>query len=217
MFRDIMYYYNQGILKILGFTFLILLPVQLFFYGWIYYFYQLDLNHIETVLNLYIFILMFILTQKPFMHLYQHLKINEEIELREMLKHFISSFGFLFFGAILLFIMSYIGTTLFIIPGLIVLTFVFFLPFYNETSISIKKLIKKAWSFYTRNIASIYGDLLIWASINVLIWAVFMQSMAMFEVNLLTSTILRIIINLFLFPVIYFYLTEKYHRLEEVG
>ncbi|MBD8071141.1 hypothetical protein [Bacillus sp. PS06] len=215
MFRDIMYYYNQGILKILGFVFLILLPVQMFFYGWIYYFYQLDLDSIEYILNLYIFILMFIVTQKPFMYLYQHLKNNEELEFKEMLKSFVSSFGFIFFSAFILFTLSYVGTMLFIIPGAIVITFVFFLPFYKESLYNMKKLVSRAWKFYIRHIASIYGDILLWASVNILIWAVFMNAVAMFEINLLTSTIVKIIINIFLFPFIYFYLTEKYENLEE--
>src|SRR5574342_1134517 len=112
MLKDIFYYYNQSLLKILGFTILVILPVQIFLYGWIYYFNQLDLNRIETVLSLYVYVLMFILTMKPFLELYKHLKINEDYSLKSMLKTFISSFGFVFFGSMIIFFLSYLVTTL---------------------------------------------------------------------------------------------------------
>ncbi|MEH7443419.1 hypothetical protein V7201_14010 [Bacillus sp. JJ1122] len=216
MLKDIFYYYNQSLLKILGFTILVILPVQIFLYGWIYYFNQLDLNRIETVLALYVYVLMFILTMKPFLELYKHLKINEDYSLKSMLKTFISSFGFVFFGSMIIFLLSYIGTTLFIIPGLILLTIAFFLPFYNFGEENIKLLAKKAVHFYKNRFFSIHRDVILLASINLLVWALFVNGIAQFDMNLITYTILRILINLFIFPLIYFYLAERYEDVAEV-
>lgn len=216
MLKDIFYYYNQSLLKILGFTIIVLLPVQIFLYGWIYYFNQLDLDKIETVLALYVYILMFVITQKPFIELYKHLKVNEDYSLKSMLKTFVTSFGFVFFGSLFIFCLSYIGITLFIIPGLILLTVAFFLPFYDSNGETIKFVAKKALNFYKSRFFSIIRDLLILASVNVLIWALFVNGIAQFEMNLITYTILRILINLFIFPLIYFYLAERYEKIAEV-
>lgn len=216
MLKDIFYYYNQSLLKILGFTILVILPVQIFLYGWIYYFNQLDLNRIETVLALYVYVLMFIITMKPFLELYKHVKINEDYSIKSMFKTFISSFGFIFFGAISIFLLSYIGITLFIIPGLVFLTIAFFLPFYKNREENVKLVAKKAVHFYKSRFFSIHLDLFMLASINILIWALFVNGIAQFEMNLITYTVLRILINLFIFPLIYFYLAERYEDAAEV-
>ncbi|WP_458415045.1 hypothetical protein ACNQFZ_09705 [Schinkia sp. CFF1] len=210
MFKDVIYYYNLGILKILGFTSLIVLPFQLFMYGWIHYFSQLDLDYIENLLVLYMYVLLFIATQKPFSKLYRHLRMDEEYSLKSMVHDFVSSFGFVFFGGIIVFVFSYIGTVFFVIPGLVILSFAFLLPFYEEDDKTLKATLSKAKSFYRQNFISIFGDILLWTSVNMLIWAILMNGLAFIEVNLMIYTVLRIVINLFLFPIIYFYVTEKY-------
>lgn len=213
MFKDVIYFYNLGVLKILGFTALIVLPFQLFMYGLVHYFSQLDLDHIENLLVLYMYVLMFIATQKPFSKLYSHLRRDEEYSIKNMVRDFSSSFGLVFFGGIIVFIFSYIGTLLFIIPGLIILSFAFLLPFYKEEYRTLKTSLSKAKSFYQQNYVSIFGDILLWTSINMLVWTILANGLSLIEVNLLIYTFLRIIINLFLFPFIYFYIAEKYYFL----
>ncbi|UII56311.1 hypothetical protein LS684_02135 [Cytobacillus spongiae] len=213
MFKEVLYFYNQGLLKIIGFTLILVLPLEVFFYGWIFYTSSLDLGSIETVLILYIHILMFIVTQKPFMLLYHHLKINEDFSILEMFQAFLKSFGFILFAGILVFIISYLGTMLFILPGLMALTFAFFLPFYKDTTYSMKQEVVRALKFYRSHFITIHSDILLWVSVHVLIWAVFINGVAVFELTMITYSVLRILINLFLFPLIYFYLTEKYQEL----
>ncbi|MBM4763251.1 hypothetical protein [Bacillus sp. B15-48] len=211
MLKDLLYFYNQGILKILGFTLLIVLPWQLFLFGLIYYIYQIDLIA-QNLFALFLYVFMFIATQKPFIHLYKQLKLNEEYGIRQMLRDFITSFGVIFVGALVLFVLSYFGTGFYIIPGVIILTFVFLLPYYQENQASLKKTVANGLSFYKNNWFSIYTDLLLWVSIDVIIWVIFLNSFSSFDINLLTYTLLRIVINLFLFPFIYFYLSEKYEQ-----
>jgi hypothetical protein len=215
MLRDLFYFYNQGLLKILGFTLLIVFPWQVFLFGWIYYIFQTN-SETPMIFAVFIYIFMFITTQRPFITLYRHVKMNEEYEFKEMIKDFISSFGVVAFSGSVLLVLSYFGMGLFIVPGLILVTFAFLLPFYKENGQSMKKMIANGMNFYQKNWFSIYTDLLLWISIDVLIWVIFLNGMSTFEINLLSYTLLRIVVNLFLFPFIYFYLAEKYEHDEWV-
>lgn len=93
MLKDIVHFYNFGVLKILGFISLIVFPFQLLIYGWIYYLYQLELDSIEKVFVLYLYVFMFIATQRPFSKLYIHLRNNDECTLYGMLRDFFLPLG----------------------------------------------------------------------------------------------------------------------------
>jgi hypothetical protein len=216
MLRDLFYYYNQGLLKIMGFALLVVLPWQIFIFGWIYSIFQMESSS-QYLFALFLYLFMFISTQKPFIHLYQHVKANEEYGMKNMLIDFISSFGMIAFGSLCIFLFSYLGMGFYILPGFILLSFVFLLPFYQENQRSIKKLLTNGLSFFKGNFLQVYADLLLWVSIDVILWVVFLNGMSAFELNLITYTMLRIVINLFLFPFIYFYLAEKYQQSEWLG
>ncbi len=210
MLKEISYYYNRHIIKILSFSIFILLPLQLFLFGWTYYLAGLDLDKMENILVLFAYILMFVLTIRPFAKLYQEGKKDEEFSLKEMVNTFLSHFGMSFLGSLVLFVFSFIGFSFFIVPGVIILMFVFLLPLFQQEGRSIKRMIQEMIHFFLHHFFSIGTDVLLLLSVNLLIWTLLSNLAMIYDTNLIALTLLRIIINLFLFPLMYFYLMEKY-------
>jgi len=211
MFREIMDIYNSNWNQILVWSLLIIFPVtSLSFLFLIYFNWSEDVLIPEYLSGFAVFI-NFIICIPPFMEMVIKTKHDEVINASEGLVVFVKQFGLLFISTIVLYFIVIVGVSFLLIPTFIALLFLLVFPFFSD-SISVKNVYQKTIHTIIRENFALLGDLLIVFSLNIACWGITMIFVSQYENNILSFLIIRILLNIIIFPFLYIYLTLRYRK-----
>ena len=138
-------------------------------------------------------------------------KNDEYINATEGLLVFMKQFGILFIITMVLYFIAIVGATFLFIPTVFALLFLLVFPFFSD-SISVKNVYQKTIHTIIRENFALLGDLLIVFSLNIACWGITMIFVSQYENNILSFLIMRILLNIFIFPFLYIYLTIRYRK-----
>lgn len=207
--REAVYHYNQQILKIIGYSTFIGIPVLFILLNASFYIMGLDLGGQENILLLFSNIMMFVLLSRPLHYLYDRCEQDEEVSLKEIIVSFFNSFGPIIFMTLIVMTCIYIGIALFIVPGIILFPFVFLFPFMYESKFTFKQWIRKTVAFHNRHVIAIWTQILLWGCFLYLLWAGVLYLVTFFEMTPIVFAILRIIFCLLVYPYVVFGISYK--------
>lgn len=207
--REAAYHYNQQILKIIGYSILIGIPVLFILLNASFYIIGIDLGGQENILLFFSNIMMFVLLSKPFHYLYIKCEQDEEVSLKEIIKNFFNSFGPILFMTLIVMACIYIGIVLFLIPGIILFPFVFLFPFTYESNFTLKQWIRKTVNFHNENVITVWIQILLWGSFLYLLWTGMLYLVTFLEMTPMVFAILKIIFCILVYPYIAFSISHK--------
>ena len=208
--KEAAYHYNQQLLMILVFNILMGLPVFIVFFGYTFYLMQMDLGGIENLLIVFTNILMFAVMLKPFILIYERSEEGEPITIKEVIKEFLVTVGPVFIVSLITFGLIYLGLALYVVPGLIMLPLIFFLPLQYRSHFNLNEWIKKSIELYKNRFVEMLFDILMWICVIYILWWALLQLTVWIDMTPLVFGVLRMVLYLFLFPYIIFYLADKY-------
>ena len=213
--KDAAHYYNEQLVKIIGYGIVVIIPIWLMLSNYSHLLMTVDWGGSENIMLLFMNIFMFIIFVRPLFFLYKRISTDEEMEFKELLKDFLWSVGPITCVGLSVFILTYAGLALFVIPGLLILPLVFILPFTYEPSISLKMIIKRTIQFYKNHFVQIWIQLILWVSLLILVWSGVLYITSFLEMDIDAYTITRLVFSILMFPFIVFYLSEKFLSLSE--
>ncbi|PUB16775.1 hypothetical protein [Paenisporosarcina sp. OV554] len=208
--KEAAYHYNQQLLIILLFNILIGLPVFIILFGYTFYLMQLDLGGIENLLIIFTNILMFAVIVKPFILIYERSEEGEPLVIKEVIKEFLVTVGPVFIVSLVSFGLIYLGLALYVVPGIIMLPLIFFLPLQYRSHFNLSEWIKKSIELYKNRFVEMLFDILLWVCVIYILWWALLQLTVWIDMTPLVFGLLRMVMYLFLFPYIIFYLAGKY-------
>ncbi|HWL12793.1 MAG TPA: hypothetical protein VNQ57_07355 [Ureibacillus sp.] len=209
MIRDIFEIYNRNWSQIFVWSLLIILPVTtISFLSMIYVFNNGEsiAPHFFTGLSL---LLNFIICIPPYMKMVLIDQQDDTFKPAEGILFFCKQFGILLIFTSLVYFIAYLGMFLLFIPTVLALIFLLVFPFFSEQR-SVKEVMSQSVKAIARENVSLIGDLLVILSINLGIWAIITLFFEQYDNNLLAYLIIRIALNMLVFPFFYIYLTLRY-------
>ena len=211
MIREIFDIYNSNWSQILVWSLLIIFPVTTLSFLFLIYFNWSEDVLIPEYLSGFAVFINFIICIPPFMKMVIRTKNDEPINATEGLVFFVKQFGMLFIMTIILYVIAIVGASFLLIPTFIALLFLLVFPFFSD-SISVKNVYQKTIHTIIRENFALLGDLLIVFSLNIACWGITMIFVSQYENNILSFLIIRILLNIFIFPFLYIYLTIRYRK-----
>lgn len=208
--KEAAYHYNQQLLIILLFNILIGLPVFIVLFGYTFYLMQLELGGIENLLIIFTNILMFAVIVKPFILIYERSEEGEPLAIKEVIKEFLVTVGPVFIVSLVTFGLIYLGLALYVVPGIIMLPLIFFLPLQYRAHFNLSEWIKKSIELYKNRFVEMLFDILLWVCVIYILWWALLKLTVWIDMTPLVFGLLRMVMYLFLFPYIIFYLAGKY-------
>lgn len=208
--KEAAYHYNQQLLIILLFNILIGLPVFIVLFGYTFYLMQLELGGIENLLIIFTNILMFAVIVKPFILIYERSEEGEPLAIKEVIKEFLVTVGPVFIVSLVTFGLIYLGLALYVVPGIIMLPLIFFLPLQYRAHFNLSEWIKKSFELYKNRFVEMLFDILLWVCVIYILWWALLKLTVWIDMTPLVFGLLRMVMYLFLFPYIIFYLAGKY-------
>lgn len=208
--KEAAYHYNQQLLIILLFNILIGLPIFIVLFGYTFYLMQLDLGGIENLLIIFANILMFAVIVKPFILIYERSEEGEPLAIKEVIKEFLVTVGPVFIVSLVSLGLIYLGLALYVVPGIIMLPLIFFLPLQYRSHFNLSEWIKKSIELYKNRFVEMLFDILLWVCVIYILWWALLQLTVWIDMTPLVFGLLRMVMYLFLFPYIIFYLAGKY-------
>lgn len=215
MIREILDIYNRNWNQILIWSTIIILPITTFTF-----FSMIFLNVSEDILAPhyfmgFIFILNFILCIPPFFKMVIIDQQDEVIKSIDGIFFFVKQFGLYFLITGVFYFIAYLGMYLLFIPTLFALFFLLVFPFFSENR-SLKEIFTQTVQAIVKENFALIGDLIIILSINLGIWLGMMLFFGQYENNIFAYLIIRIVLNILVFPFIYIYLTLRFRRSNEL-
>ena len=211
MIREIFDIYNSNWSQILVWSLLIIFPVTTLSFIFLIYFNWSEDVLIPEYLSGFLLFINFIICIPPFMKMVIQTKNDEYINSTEGLLVFMKQFGILFIITMVLYFIAIVGATFLFIPTVFALLFLLVFPFFSD-SISVKNVYQKTIHTIIRENFALLGDLLIVFSLNIACWGITMIFVSQYENNILSFLIIRILLNIFIFPFLYIYLTIRYRK-----
>jgi len=211
MIREMLDIYNSNWSQILIWSLLIILPVTTLSFIFLIYFNWSEDVVVPEYLSGFVLFINFIICIPPFMKMVIRTKNDEYINSTEGLVVFIKQFGILLIITIVLYIIAIVGATFLFIPTFFALLFLLVFPFYSDST-SVKDVYLKTLHTLKRENFSLLGDLLIILSLNIACLGVTMIFLSQFDNNIISFLIIRILLNIFMFPFLYIYLTLRYRK-----
>lgn len=215
--KEAAYHYNQQLLKIIGFSGAIGIPLLFVIMNASFVFANTDLDGQENFLLIFSNLLMFILFIQPLRFLFERSDQDEEVTMKEIIRHFLSSIGPILIITFVMMGLVYIGMMLMMIPGIILFPFLFLLPFMYEQNLTVKEWVKKTIRFHNDHLISIWVQILLWGCFAFLVWAGLLYLLSLFEMTVLAFAIARMIFCLFVFPFIIFGISDRLLELAKEG
>lgn len=214
MFKNVMDIYNRNIVTILLLMFVIVLPITCIIYvAIIYYSAEFD-GELSVFFLGFSIIINFIICIPPFLWLVLKDLNDEKASLKECLKFFSTQFGPLLFTSFLFYTLAIYTSWMFFIPTFILLLFTMIYPFYSDYPTLKEMFIHTRDKIFEENIAIIV-DMIIITSTLVFLWAGISYFIQNFDNNIISFMLIRSILNMGIFPVLYIYLTLRYRDKEE--
>lgn len=213
--RDAAHYYNEQLLKIIGYGIVVIIPMWLILSNYNQLLMIADWGGSENILLLFMNIFMFIIFVRPLFFLYKRISIGEEMEFKELLKDFLWSVGPVTCIGLCIFGVVYVGLSLFIVPGLSILPLVFILPFVYDPSITLKVMIKELFRFYCVHFVQIWIQVVLWVSLLTLVWSGVLYITSFLEMSSIAYDSTRLVFSIIMYPFITFYISEKFMGLRK--
>ena len=211
MIREIVDIYNSNWNQILVWSLLIIFPVTTLSFIFLIYFNWSEDVLAPEYLSGFVLFVNFIVCIPPFMKMVIRTKNDEYINSTEGLGEFIKRFGILFVFTIVLYSIAIAGATFLFIPTFFALLFLLVFPFFSDCT-SVKDLYIKTIQTIKRENLALLGDLLITITLNLTCWGITMIVVSQYENNIFSYLIIRILLNVFMFPLLYIYLTLRYRK-----
>lgn len=207
--REAAFYYNEQLLKIIGYGILVMVPVWLVFSNYSLTLLSVDWGGRESLVNLLLNILLFAIFVHPLYLLYKKVSVDEEMEFKEMVKSFVWSIGPILVVGILISALVYGGIFAFYIPGFVIAPLLFILPFMYQHDSSLHNWIKTSIEFYLNNFAQVWIQIIIWSCFTTLLWFGVLYITSFLEMNYVAFNVTRLVFSLVVFPFVVFSLSEK--------
>lgn len=211
MIREVLDIYNSNWNQILVWSLLIIFPVTVLSFIFLIYFNWSEDVLIPEYLSGFVLFINFIICIPPFVKMVIRTKNDEYINSTEGLVVFLKQFGILFIFTIILYFIVIVGVYFLLIPTFFALLFLLVFPFFSDCT-SVKHIYVKTIQTIKRENFALLGDLLIIFSLNIACWGITMIFLSQFENNMISFFIIRILLNIFLFPLLYIYLTLRYRK-----
>lgn len=215
--KEAAYHYNQQLLKIIGFSGVIGIPVLFVIMNASFVFANTDLDGQENFLLIFSNLLMFILFIQPLRFLFERSDQDEEVTMMEIVRHFFTSIGPILIMTIVMMGLVYVGMLLLMVPGIILFPFLFLLPFMYEQEMTVKEWVKKTIRFHNDHLISIWVQILLWSCFAFLIWSGLLYLLSLFEMTVMAFAIARMVFCLFVFPFIIFGISDRLMELAKEG
>jgi hypothetical protein len=212
MLKETFYIFNQNMVKIFTLSLLVVLPVSYLIQSFVVYF--LNAEYISTP-NLYamcMILLNFTVVFPPFFVLAKQYLNDEEYNLKTSIISFLDNFFLILIVTVISFVIMIFGAPLILIPTLLSLAFLLVFPMIASEELPVGVKIKKTWSVIKRENIGILGDLILVISLNIALWFLFTLFVENMENNLLVYLTLKVLIYTMFSPLIYIFLTVKYHK-----
>ncbi len=209
MIRDISDIFNRNIVTILLFNLVLVIPISLFIFTAIQYFYMIDTVEMDNLIALSLIIINFTALFPPFFYLASQDLQDQSCKFIDMVKVFFRNFGYISFITILFFMIGAFGSFFLFIPTVLSMIVIFLIPLFTDQH-SIRDAFKGIWNVMKKEHILILLDILIVLSLNLLVWSGSLYLLAGFENNSLVYITIRALLNALFFPLVYFYLTIKY-------
>lgn len=211
MIREIFDIYNSNWNQILVWSLLIIFPVTSLSLIFLIYFNWSEDVLIPEYLSGFVIFINFIICIPPFVKMVIRTKNDESINSTEGLVAFVKQFGILFVMTIVLYFIAIVGASFLLIPTFIALLFLLVFPFFSDST-SVKSLYKQTIHTIKRENFALLGDLLVVFSLNIACWGITMIFVSQYETNILSFLIIRVLLNIVIFPFLYIYLTIRYRK-----
>lgn len=211
MIRNVFDIYNRHWSQILTWSFLIILPVTIFSYLSMVYVYSSNEGITPHYIAGLAVFLNFILCIPPFVKMVLIDKQDDVFKPVDGLIFFVKQFGLLVILTSMIYWIAIVGILFLFIPTLLGLLFLLVFPFFSEGQ-SVKTVIANTMKTIVRENISLLGDLIVIISMNIGLWVAMLQFLAQFENNLLAYMIIRVVLNILVFPLLYIYLTLRYRN-----
>lgn len=208
--------YNRHLIKIVMLSVLLVIPFTLFCYFATYYLYQqLTNDQYPNLYALFFIVVNFTLIIPVFRRLaITDVEDDEYPSVVELLYEFIKHFGVILFLTIPFYIIGILGSSLFFIPTFLCFSMILLIPFYVSHN-GVKDILRYAGRTMRNENIILFLDWLVILSVQALVWGGIMVAFANFENNFYVYGIARAILNSFVFPLLIFYLTFRYHNNNE--
>ncbi|RHW39909.1 hypothetical protein D1B33_03415 [Lysinibacillus yapensis] len=211
MIRDILDIYNRNWSQILVWSLAIIFPVTtISFLGMIY----VNISQeaiVPAIFSVLAIVLNFIVCIPPFMKMVIAYKQDDTIHPMEGILYFIKQFGILFILTSIFYFIAVMGMYLLFIPTFIAIVFLLIFPFFSEGR-NVKSVFKQTFQTIVRENIALIGELLIIFSINIGCWGAMMLFMSQYENNIFAFLMIRVLLNVLVFPFIYIYLTLRFRK-----
>ncbi|MFD1204967.1 MULTISPECIES: hypothetical protein [Sporosarcina] len=214
MFKDMVDVYNRNLIGILLLMLFIIFPITSFIFIAIIQF------SIEFEGNLSVFFLgysllfNFIICLPPFLWLTLRDFEDERAGLKECLTFFATQFGPLLFTSFLFYTLAIYTSWMMMVPTIVLLLFTIIYPFFSDYP-SIKEMFVQAKNKIIEENIAIVVDMIIVVSVLLFLWAGMMFFIQNFNNNMLSYMLVRSLINMIIFPILYIYLTIRYRQKKE--
>lgn len=207
--REAAFYYNEQLLKIIGYGILVMAPVWLIFSNYSLLLLSIDWGGRENLVNLLLNIILFIIFIHPLYVLYKRVSVDEEMGFKEMLKGFIWSIGPILVVGIFISALVYGGIFAFYIPGFLIAPILFILPFMYRHDRTLRNWMKTSLEFYINNFAQVWIQIIIWSCFTTLLWFGVLYITSFLEMNYVAFNVTRLVFSLVVFPFVVFSISEK--------
>ncbi|RFU67767.1 hypothetical protein D0469_13650 [Peribacillus saganii] len=211
MIRDITDMFNRHLLNIILINLVLVMPFTFFIFSAIAYFGGLETIQLNNLIIVFLIIINFTALFPPFFYMAKNDLSETPYSWMDLLKVFFGEFGYIGFFTIVLFLIGMFGSVLLFIPTVLATAAILLIPLFSDEK-SIRKSISGVWKVLKEEHIFILLDVLIIAALNLLVWSGSLYLLADFENNSFVYIIVRVLLNAFLFPLIFFYLTIKYRK-----
>jgi hypothetical protein len=215
MLKETFYIFNQNMVRIFLLSLLVVMPVSYLIQSFVIYFLNTEYLLTPNLYSLCMILFNFTVLFPPFIVMAKQYLNDEEYSLKSSIVSFLDNFFLILVVTIVAFIIMVIGAPLIFIPTLVSLAFLLVFPITAVEDIQLGNKIKKTWLVIKIENIGILGDLILVISLNIALWFLLTLFVNNLENNLLVYLTLKIMINTMFFPLIYIFLTVKYHKIKQ--
>lgn len=197
-------------------SFIIILPMTVLSFIAMVYINGLEAITTPEQYSGWLLVLNFVLCVPPFLMLVIKDYRDEEVSTKEGIIFFLKQMGLVLLFTSVLYLIAVWGMILLFIPTIIAFLFILIFPFFTEIK-NMKEILRRtALKIADENIG-LFADILVVVSLNILIWAAIMVVIQQFDNNVFAFLLIRIVMNMIIFPILYIYLTLRYRDENEVS
>lgn len=211
MVREILDIYNRNWSQILVWSLFIILPVTSISFLSIMYVNISDKVISPEYFSTFIVVCNYIICIPPFMKMVIVDKQDQHIHPIEGITHFIKQFGILFIFTAIIYFIAVVGMYFLFIPTMFALPFLLVFPFFSESR-NAKEVCTQTIQTIAKENISLIGELAVIVSLNIGCWVVMILFMSQYDNNIFAFLVIRVLMNVLLFPFIYIYLTLRFRK-----